>query len=247
MGETEGMIERVEPRRSALSRASRGRKHVIVSNVDQLLIVVSVAEPALKPHLIDRYLISAEQGRLDAIICLNKIDLVDVAELQPLVGVFSQMGYRVVLTSAQTGQGVAELRRMIQGKETVLSGQSGVGKSSLLNVVQPGLGLRVSHVSAENQKGRHTTTVAQLIPLEAGGYMVDTPGIRAFELWDVSSAEVSSFFRDLRPFVNHCRYPNCTHRHETDCAVKDAVADDLLDARRYESYLHVYDGTMPPG
>lgn len=239
---SEGMIERIEPRHGILTRTSRKRQHVIVANVDQFLIVMSAAQPTLKPHLIDRFLISAEQGKLKAVICINKVDLVDIADLQPLVGVFSQMGYPVVLTSASTGFGLERLRRYLFGKETVVAGQSGVGKSSILNSIEPGLALRVGMVSAESEKGKHTTTTARLLRLASGGYVVDTPGIRQFALWDVAPAEVGAFFRDLRPFINHCRYPNCTHRHETDCAVKDAVADDLLDVRRYESYLHLYDG-----
>lgn len=244
MPNQEGMIERIEPRHGILTRSSRKRQHVIVANVDQLLIVASAAEPGLKPHLIDRFLISAEQGKLHAIVCINKVDLVEVSDLQPIVGVFSQMGYTVALVSAATGYGIPRLRKLLAGKETVVAGQSGVGKSSLLNAIEPGLALRVGHVSAENQKGRHTTTTARLIKLSQGGYVVDTPGIRQFALWDVTPAEVAGFFRDLRPFESHCRFPDCTHRHEADCAVKDAVADDLLDARRYESYLHLYAGDL---
>jgi ribosome biogenesis GTPase len=125
-----------------------------------------------------------------------------------------------------------------------VAGQSGVGKSSLLNAVDPQLDLRVEAVSQENQKGKHTTTTAQLIPLREGGYVVDTPGIRQFQLWDVSPAEVAGYYRDLRPYVSRCRFPNCTHTHEADCAVKNAVADGQLDARRYESYCHVREGDV---
>ncbi|MBX3411267.1 MAG: ribosome small subunit-dependent GTPase A [Pirellulales bacterium] len=233
----EGIIERIEPRRGILDRRIRGRQHILVSNVDQLLIVGSAAEPRLKPNLIDRFLVAADKNRIRPLVCINKVDLVEQASLEPLVGVYSQMGYRVLLLSAKTGQGVDRLRHALAGKESVIAGQSGVGKSSLLNAVHPGLNLRVSAVSADTQKGRHTTTTARLVPLPGGGYVVDTPGIRQFKLWDVIPAEVAGYFRDLRPFVSRCRYPNCTHTHETDCAVKDAVADDLLDARRYESYL----------
>jgi ribosome biogenesis GTPase len=238
----EGIIERIEPRRGVLSRESRGRQQTLVANVDQLLIVASAAEPYLKPNLIDRFLVSAEQNRLRAIICINKIDLVEPATLEPLVGVYSQMGYTVLLTSARSGVGVQRLRSRLLGKESVVAGQSGVGKSSLLNAVQPGLGLVVSEVSAETQKGRHTTTTARLIPLEGGGYVVDTPGIRQFQLWDVIGEEVAGLYRDLRPLVNRCAFPDCTHGHESDCAVKHAVADGWLDARRYESYLHIREG-----
>ncbi len=244
-GEQEGIIERVEPRRSVLSRTSKNRQHLIVTNVDQLLIVASAAEPYLKPNLIDRYLVTAEKNQIEPLICINKIDLVDAADLQPLVGVYSQMGYRVLPVSAKTGQGVERLRRRLKGRESVVSGQSGVGKSSLLNAIEPGLSLRVSRVSEETQKGRHTTTTAQLIPLAFGGYVVDTPGIRQFQLWDVIPEELGSYFRDIRPYVSHCRFPDCTHTHEADCAVKDAVADGRIDARRFESYQHIFAGDEP--
>lgn len=239
--EDEGIIERVEPRHGILSRASRGRQHVLVTNVDQAVVVVSAAEPKLKPHLVDRYLVMAEKYEIEPIICINKIDLVDAADLQPLIGVYSQLGYRVLLVSAERGWNVDHLRRLLAGRQSAFAGQSGVGKSSLLNAVEPGLELRVRAVSAENEKGRHTTTTAELIPLAAGGYVFDTPGIRQFQLWDVIPQEVAGFFRDLRPYVSRCRYPNCSHNHEEPCAVKDAVADGFVDARRYESYLAMLD------
>ncbi|RIK71480.1 MAG: ribosome small subunit-dependent GTPase A [Planctomycetota bacterium] len=236
-GTDEGIIERVEPRHGVLNRASRGRQHVLAANVDQLMVVVSAAEPKLKPHLVDRYLVTAEKNHIEPIICINKIDLVDVAELQPLIGVYSQIGYRVLMLSAERGWGVQQLRRMLGDRQSAFTGQSGVGKSSLLNAVEPGLDLRVRPVSEETEKGRHTTTTAELIPLAGGGYVFDTPGIRQFALWDVISQEVAGYFRDLRPYVSKCRYPDCSHTHEEPCAVKDAVADGYIDVRRYESYL----------
>jgi ribosome biogenesis GTPase len=241
-GETQGIIERVEPRYGVLSRASRGRQHVLVANVDQAIIVTSAAEPRMKPNLIDRYLVSAEHAGIRPIICINKIDLIDPAELMPLVGVYSQLGYDVHLVSATTGLGIERLRQHLVGAESVVTGQSGVGKSSLLNAVEPKLGLCVQAVSEDTEKGRHTTTTAVLIPLTVGGYVVDTPGIRQFQLWDVIPEEVASYFRELRPYVSACRFPNCTHTHEDDCAVKDAVADGWIDARRYESYVQIRAG-----
>jgi ribosome biogenesis GTPase len=240
----EGFIERVEPRQHIISRMSRGRQQILVANVDQLLIVASAAEPHLKPNLIDRFLVEAERMRIEPVICINKIDLIDPADLMPLVGVYGQMGYRVHLVSATTAHGIHRLRRLIAGKESVVVGQSGVGKSSLLNAVEPELGLRVGEVSRENEKGKHTTTVARLIPLQMGGFVVDTPGIRQFQLWDIVPEEVAGYYRDLRPYVSLCRFPDCTHTHEADCAVKDAVADGRLDARRYESYCHLRSGGM---
>lgn len=238
----DGMIERIEPRHGVLSRTSKGRQHVIVTNVDQLIIVASAAEPNLKPNLIDRFLITAEKSRIRPVIVINKIDLVDLATFQPLAGVFGQMGYQVLLVSARQGFGIEKLRELVRGKESVVAGQSGVGKSSILNAIEPGLQLRVREVSLENQKGRHTTTTAQLIKLSSGGYLVDTPGIRQFQLWDVIPQEVAGYYRDLRPFVNLCRFPDCTHTHESECGVKNAVADNRLDARRYESYCQVAEG-----
>jgi ribosome biogenesis GTPase / thiamine phosphate phosphatase len=240
----EGFIERVEPRHGALCREVRGRQQILVTNVDLVAIVSSAAEPRLKPNLIDRMLVAAEKGNIRPVICINKIDLVDPADLQPLVGVYSQMGYEVLLLSAKTGFGVDRLRNLLLDRSSVLAGQSGVGKSSLLNCVDPALHLRVQAVSEETEKGKHTTSTARLMPLHDGGYVVDTPGIRQFQLWDVVPEEIDSFFRDLRPYVSLCRFPNCTHTHEDDCSVKNAVADGLLDERRYESYCHLRAGEM---
>ena len=209
-----------------------------------MLIITSAAEPRLKPNLIDRLLVTAEKGGVRAVVCINKIDLVDPLDLQPLVGVFAQMGYQVLMMSAKTGLGVERFRRVLAGQESVVAGQSGVGKSSLLNAIDPTLRLRVREVSSDNQKGRHTTTTARLLPLPCGGYVVDTPGIRQFQLWDVIPEEVAGFYRDVRPYGNICRYPNCTHTHEDDCAVKNAVADGRLDQRRYESYCKLFAGDV---
>ena len=235
----EGIIERVEPRHGSICRTSRGRQHVLVTNVDQLMIITSAAEPRLKPNLIDRLLVTAEKGGVRPVICINKIDLIEPAGLQPLIGTYAQMGYDVLSLSATTGFGVERFRHMLAGKESVVAGQSGVGKSSLLNTVDPSLDLRVRTVSSDTQKGRHTTTTARLLPLQFGGYVVDTPGIRQFQLWDVIREEVGGFFRDVRPYVSLCRFPDCTHTHEEDCAVKNAVADGRLDERRYDSYCHL--------
>jgi len=237
-----GIILKTEPRHGTISRTSRGRQHVIVTNVDLFVIVTSAAEPYLKPHLIDRFLVTAEKVGIAPLICINKIDLIDPAALQPLVGAFRQIGYETLLTSTVTGQGIPRLRQRLHGMESAVVGQSGVGKSSLLNRIDSDLDIRVRSVSVDSQKGRHTTTNATLWPLEGGGYLVDTPGIRQFELWDVIPEEIAGFFPDLRPFVSACRYADCTHTHEEECAVKDAVADDLLNARRYESYCHMFAG-----
>ena len=230
-----GVIQAVEPRRSSLCRDSRGRRHVIVANVDQVFIVGSAAQPDLKPALIDRLLVAAETAGIRPLICLNKADLVPASRLVPLAGVFARMGYPVVICSTRTGIGLDRLRAELRNRVTAVVGQSGVGKSSLLNALDPDLALPVAEVSRENEKGRHTTTTARLIPHRFAGTFVDTPGVRQFALWQTVPAEVPSAFRDIRPIANLCRFPDSTHTHETGCAVKDAVADGLLDTRRWES------------
>jgi ribosome biogenesis GTPase len=238
----DGMIERVEPRRGVLTRSSRQREHVLVANVDRVAIVVSLVQPDLKPHLIDRYLAIAQQGDLKPILCLNKADLADPVALQPLVGAYAQLGITVLLTSAKTGLGIDHLREELRGRATVFSGQSGVGKSSLLNAVEPGLGLAVKTVSEMNSKGRHTTTYAQLIKLGFGGWVVDTPGVRQLQLWDVIPEEVEGYFSEFRPYVPLCDFPDCTHTHEAGCAIKAALANRQIGPRRYHSYLGLFHG-----
>jgi ribosome biogenesis GTPase len=234
----EGMIERIEPRFGTIARKSKNRKHIIVTNVDQVLIIASAAEPDLKPNLIDRLILTAEQSGVRPVICINKIDLIDPAALQPLVGVYASIGYHVLQLSIKTGLGLERLKRLLQNRSSVVAGQSGVGKSSLLNVIDATQNLRTAAVGRA-QKGKHTTTTAELLELSFGGYVVDTPGLRQFMLWDIIPEEVFGLFRDLRPYENRCRFPDCTHFHEDDCAVKYAVGEGRLDLRRYESYLAI--------
>ena len=210
-----------------------------------MIIVGSAALPAVKPGLIDRLLVAAEAAGIRPVICINKVDLVAAASLVPLAGVFARMGYPVILCSTVTGMGITRLRAELAGRVTAVIGQSGVGKSSLLNAIDPELNLTVAEVSRDNEKGRHTTTTARLVPHRLGGWFVDTPGVRQFQPWQLVPAEVPSAFRDLRPIANLCRFPDCTHDHESGCAVKDAVADGLLDTRRWESCRHLAAGDEP--
>lgn len=237
-----GVIVRIEPRFNEISRTSRQRKQIIAANLDQAIIVTSAAQPTLKPNLVDRFLVSCLQANIFPVIVINKVDLVAQIDFQSMVGVWSQLGHPVLMCSTVTGQGLPRLRRVLTERSSVVAGQSGVGKSSLLNAVQPKLNLRVGSVSQDNQKGKHTTTSAQWISLDSGGSIVDTPGIRQFNFWDVIPQELTGLFRDLRPFSNLCRFPNCSHTHEDDCGIKAGVADGKIDLRRYESYCQMLEG-----
>ncbi len=234
-----GVIEWIEPRRATLSRGSRNKEHILVANVDQVLIVASADEPPLKPSLIDRFLVSAEKGGVRGVICINKIDLVDPVALVPLTGLYAQLGYDVVAASALTGRGIARLRNLLKDRATVLAGQSGVGKSTLINAIEPDLKLKTGEINRWTGKGKHTTRIARLLPLECGGWVVDTPGVRQFKLWDVLPEELEGFFVEFRPFVTRCKFPDCSHTHEESCGVKQAVENGLISPARYESYLTI--------
>lgn len=239
-GGSEGFIEKVERRRGIVTRGYRKREHVLVANVDQLLIVSAFEDPGLKPGLIDRYLISAERGGVRPVIVFNKADLVDLAHYQWIVGLYAQLGYETLVTSVKSGVGLDRLRTILQRGITALSGQSGVGKSSLINAVDPAIHLKVGEVSSQTHKGKHTTTTAELIRTSSGGFVVDTPGLRQFELWGVVPSEIEGYFPEFRPLIPHCRFPDCTHTHESGCAVKEAVAEGLIHDGRYESYLKLF-------
>lgn len=232
-----GVIDTVHPRRGCISRLSRGRKHVIAANIDYLLIVTSCAEPDPKLGLVDRYILTALYCDIKPLICFNKVDLIETKALQQVVGAYAQLGFLTLFTSTKLGTNISYLRSLLTGRQTALAGQSGVGKSSLLNAIEPSLGLRVGSISPENEKGRHTTTSAVMIPWGDGGALVDTPGIRQFQLWGISPVEIAGLMPDFRPYVSQCRYSNCLHIREEQCAVKDAVSDARIDHRRYESYL----------
>ncbi len=243
----EGVIERVEARRGVITRGYRNRQQVLAANVDQVLIVSALAEPGLKLGLVDRYLVSAEIGGVRPVLVFNKADLVDLAAYQWVVGLYAQLGYETVVTSVADGRGIDRLRELVSRGVTAVSGQSGVGKSSLLNAIQPGLNLKVREVSDWTFKGKHTTTTSELIELEAGGFVVDTPGLRQFELWGVVPGELEGYFVEFRPFIPHCRFPDCSHTHEHACAVKDAVYWGQIHPGRYESYRKLYRQQPLPG
>jgi ribosome biogenesis GTPase len=257
----EGVIEAVDPRCGELRRRAGRRVHTIVANVDQAIIVSSADQPSPKPHLIDRYIVAALAGEITPVICMNKLDLdhapEQVAEgdraepaqaegcgLPPAREVlerYSRLGYRTLYTSALTGEGVDDLRDVLKGKASVIAGQSGVGKSSLLNGVQPGLQLKIGDIIEQTTKGRHTTSTASLLRLDVGGYVVDTPGVRSFDLSTVGRHELEALFEEFVDHVPNCKFPDCTHIHEDDCAVRQAVERGDIHPERYESYVRIFE------
>jgi len=238
-----GLIEMVEPRERSLSRrapSARGPvEQVIVANPDQAVFVFSCADPPPNFRVLDRFLVVAERAGIPPIICANKLDLVEAKSAREAFAVYQQIGYPVFFTSAKSGKGVAEIRKSLRGKISVLSGPSGAGKTSLLNAVQPGLGLRTREVREKTRKGHHTTVVPELLPLEGGGYVADTPGLRSVGLWDIEPEELDGYFPEIRPLVQECAFNDCTHLHEPGCAVIAAVEAGSIDPERYDSYCRM--------
>ncbi len=241
-----GLITAIHERKTKLSRRAAGRRvgreQVIVANIDAVWIIQSVRLPRPNPGFIDRVLVTAEAHDIEAGLVFNKIDLIrqkDRAALDFLDALYTGLGYRVLLTSAKTGEGVEAFCAALTDQTSVVTGPSGVGKSTLLNAMEPGLDLRTGEVSAKTRKGRHTTTHAALFPLSDGGFVVDTPGIREFGVLDLEPWELSHHFPEFRSHLEHCRFPTCTHDHEPGCAVKEAYLDDDITEERYYSYLNI--------
>lgn len=239
-----GAIESVAPRRAHLSRRAtlpRGDyQQIMLANPDQAVFIFACANPSPHLRMLDRFLVIAEQQQMPAFIVANKVDLLDQTQAEAIFGHYPGLGYAVIYTSARTGQGVDALRERLTGKISAFSGPSGVGKSSLLNAVQPGLSLAVSNVSdGVMNKGRHTTVVREMFPLEDGGYVADMPGLRSLALWDTQPEELDGYFPELRDLVMQCRFNDCTHRTEPGCAVRAAVDAGQVHPERYESYLRL--------
>ncbi len=240
-----GAIEEVEERQRAIVRLDPRPQgvyqQILLANPDQALFVFACAQPEPRLHMLDRFLVVAEKQRVPAIIIANKIDLVTEEKARELFGLYGLPGYCVIYTSARTGAGVAQLKEQLRGKISALTGPSGAGKSSLLNAIQPRLGLAVNEISAVN-KGKHTTVVRQMFALDEGGYVADTPGWKSLALWDIRPEEIDAYFPDIAGLVADCRFSDCSHTHEPGCAVLSAVEAGRLHRERYESYLRLRAG-----
>lgn len=238
-----GTICSLEPRTSEISRlASMGRRggsKTIVANIDRLIVVASAQEPPLRPGLIDRYLVAARKQGIAAALCFNKWELAK-REDEVIRSVYANLGYPEVACSAKTGEGLEALETLLRGRQSAFVGHSGVGKTSLMRLFFPDLDLRVGALNTHTRRGKHTTTHSQLLPLPQGGYIVDTPGIREFGLFEVSSEELATLFQDFEPFLESCRYRPCSHTHEPGCAIKQETGQGI-DPLRYEGYVRLYE------
>ncbi|MDP2777304.1 MAG: ribosome small subunit-dependent GTPase A [Anaerolineales bacterium] len=239
-----GVVENVEERKQAIVRLDPRPQgvyqQVLLANADQAVFVFACANPNPKFRMLDRFLVITEKQMIPAVIIANKIDLVENA--RELFKIYEEIGYRVIYTSAKMDKGLDELRNVLKNKISALAGPSGVGKSSLLNALQPGLGLAVNELSSVMNKGRHTTVTRQMFPLEDGGYVADTPGWKSLALWDTEAVEMDAYFPELRDLVPHCQFSDCTHIHEPGCAVLAALEAGKIHPERYESYLRLRAG-----
>ena len=242
----EGWITSIEDRRNYIIRKSINlskQSHIIAANVDQAFLIVTVANPQTSTTFIDRFLASAEAYRVPVVLIFNKTDLLDEDALRyqlAVVNLYETIGYECRQISAETGEGVDDLRPMLDGKITLLSGNSGVGKSTLINRLVPGANLRTAEISDAHNTGMHTTTFSEMISLTSG-YLIDTPGIKGFGTFDMEPEEITSYFKDIFHFSKDCRFSNCTHTHEPGCAVLKAVEEHYIAESRYQSYLSMLD------
>jgi ribosome biogenesis GTPase len=241
-----GVIEEVEPRQRFFARLAPDPQgeylQILLANLDQVVLVFACAAPAPRLGMLDRFLVVAEKQAVPVLIVANKADLVTPEEAHATFGRYPSLGYDLIYTSAHTGLGLEELRGRLAGRLSLLTGPSGVGKTSLLNALQPGLGLQVRQVSQATRKGRHTTVVRELFPLEGGGYVADTPGWKSLALWDTEPEEMEAYFPELRGLVQGCQFSDCTHTHEPNCAVIAAVKDGRVHPERFDSFLRLRAG-----
>ena len=242
--EDEGVIVDIFPRRNyVIRRASNLSKesHIIAANIDRALLMVTLRSTETPPEFVDRFLVTCEAYKVPVTILLSKIDLQDAEAVAAFRAVYEGAGYGVLEVSAPEGRGVEEVRRLLSGVTTLVSGNSGVGKSTLIQTIDPSLEIRTGEISESHHKGRHTTTFSTMYPLQGGGAVIDTPGIKGFGLIDIDDAELWHYFPEMMRTAPGCRFYNCTHTHEPGCAVSDAVKRGETSPARYESYLKILD------
>ena len=243
LGDAEGVIEEVAPRRSRFSRRQPGgrgawKEDLMLANLDQLVVVFACADPVPHTRMLDRFLVIAEHNQVETLIVANKVDLCGAPAAEAVFGAYERIGYPVLYASARSGQGVAELRERLGGRISLVAGPSGVGKSTLLNAVHPGLNLATGAVSQTLHKGRHTTTLAELLPVDGpmGGHVADSPGLRQMAVWQIPPEELAWCYPDLRPYLGECRFADCSHGPEPGCAITAAVASGSISPARLDSY-----------
>lgn len=244
-GDGDSVIHEVLPRHNYIIRqATRNRtaEHIIAANLDQAIVMATIAMPRTSTGFIDRFLVTASAYHIPGVVIFNKTDVYDEKEtalLNNLVAVYRTAGYPVVCTSAERNSGVEEVRELLKGKISLLAGHSGVGKSTLINKIDPQLDLRTAEIAAFNQKGKHTTTFAEMFELPFGGFIIDTPGIKEFGILDFEEAEVAQFFPEMERVMHECRFNNCLHINEPGCAVKEAIEAGTISESRYQNYLSI--------
>lgn len=239
-----GIIERVLPRNNELIRMMAGTRfeyrQVLISNLDQILLVFACSQPEPRLRMLDRFLVICEKQAIPPIILVNKIDLIGIDRAKEIFSVYEKIGYQVIYASAKNQNGINEIEKVLSGKVTGLVGPSGVGKSSLINKIDPALDLKVDEISEFNEKGRHTTVVREMFPLKGGGFVADLPGLKTLALWDIEPEELDGYFPEIRPLVSQCLYSDCTHNEdEVGCAVRKAVETGEVSKERLESYLRI--------
>jgi ribosome biogenesis GTPase / thiamine phosphate phosphatase len=233
------LIESVMPRGRILARQDvyvKGRKQIIAANLDQLVIISSTAEPVFKPGLVDRFLISAEKNELSPVIIINKIDIQNTDEFAPMIDAWKALKYQVIAVSAKNGDGIEEVATMLANKTSAFAGHSGVGKSTIINALAPKLALKTSEISSATGKGIHTTSMVRMFPLIGGGWIIDTPGLKVFDISEIKPDDLKKYFPEINERANDCRFDDCNHLNEPGCAVKEAVETGAIAAFRYQSF-----------